>query len=126
VKTVKAYKVVKVKNGKRWSAVVENATVLYATSKWVRQEKGNGPLACFRTLKDAILFANGLLQQGYVLEIWQAQIQQSSQPALWYWYNGMLQEVPQSDCPAGTVFANAVKLIKRVRVLSLQPKNDGT
>jgi hypothetical protein len=123
---MKAYKVVRVKHGKRWSAIIDHqsAVALYARSKVTKRRKDNGPLACFRTLQDAVLFTNSLWPYGGdVVEIWEAKIKESKECALWFWSNGILEQTCLLDCPFGTVFADSIKLIKRVRVLRSKPNH---
>ena len=107
---MKGYKVVKTTiKGKILSAITETGSIEYKKDQWVWPETDCGPLAVFRTFKEAEGFA------GCGLGIWGCEYRPSKEKDLYYvygYFNTSVRKMDHQCLPLGTILAAAVKITR--------------
>jgi len=123
-----AYKVVENREGGLWSAYVHDpiADRQYPIGVSVTPRSTCGPLSAFKTLEDALHFANAfILAQRKDMLVFKCRVSRSRRKdregyALWVEYRAEefgsveLYGVVRQDLPAGTVLCSKITLLEKV------------
>lgn len=94
------------------------ATTKYVLGKWIRPHKNFGPLAVFKEWGDLIKFRLEYASDMGETRVFVCEIKKSKAKELWYYDTGFMEEKHKYiglNCPSGTIFASAVKLIKEIK-----------
>ena len=105
------------KKGDYTSAFDDGLLTIYKQGRWTKRNSDGGPFAVFDTTKNALKFIlenkNRLNTQ---LQLFECKYKESTEKALYYTIYGVLmRKMPNVSVPHGTVFADKVKITKRIQ-----------
>jgi hypothetical protein len=120
----KCYKIVRLDNGKLKSCYELGTDVTYKVGELTLMPPNGGQLAVFDTLESVKAFATLEIDDSNVVsfettirELWLCMADISTSKKAWLYYHtplGNKIEARKGDVPKGTIFANRVKLIRRL------------
>lgn len=133
MKTEVGYKLVLA--GMRVSIVAPvESTVRYWKHRWTMPVGGAGPLSVFKTIGDALRFGDSMILSGEWV-LWEVLYRPTKRwrtecgrrCLLWSTdpVTGRIYGVIASELPRGTVRADAVKLVKRIRTDEIEKEFEG-
>jgi len=108
-----------IKKGDYTSAFDDGLVTLYKKGRWTKRKKVGGPFAVFDTTKNALKFLLGNKNRfNTELQLFECKYKESTEDSLYYRSQitgRTLSEMPGFSVPQGTVFADKVKITKRIQ-----------